>query len=140
MEKYRFLEHKADIKFQATGNSLEELFINSFEALKECMTDKVKIKKKIKRKIKIKGKDLNNLLYKFLEEFLFLFDAKNFIASGISNIKIDYEKFSLIAEVFGDKESNYNLSNDIKAVTYNSMFTKFNKKDKKWVCQVVLDA
>ena len=85
------------------------------------------------------------MLYNFLEEFLFLFDSKQFLASEIKKIKItkidkineDKSKYILEAEVCGDNAKNYTIVGDIKAVTYNQMFIK--KEKEIFVCQVVLD-
>jgi SHS2 domain-containing protein len=134
--KFKFLEHTADVKFQAFGKNIEEVFINSALALKETIYEK-NTKKEIKKKIKIKGKDFESLLYNFLEKFLYLLEGENFILGKIEKIKIDKEKFRLEANISGDKASDYNFTNSVKAVTYNEMFVK---KDKgKWVSQVVLD-
>jgi SHS2 domain-containing protein len=138
MKKFVFLEHVADIKFQAFGKSLEEVFKNSVLALKESITKGInkEINPGINRKIKIKGIDNESLLYNFLEEFLYLIDAENFLLSKIKSIKIINNK--LESEVVGDKASNYKFTNDIKAVTYNEMFVK--QDGNNWVAQVVLDA
>lgn len=135
MEKYNFLEHTADVKFQAFGKSLEEVFENAALALKETIAGKIKVKEKIKKKISVRGKDNEALLYNFLEEFLYLLDAKNFLLAKIKNIKITRNK--LESEVIGDKASNYKFSNDVKAVTYNEMYVKKDKN--KYIVQVVLD-
>ena len=132
--KFKFLEHTADIKFQAFGNSLEEAFKNSALATKNVMFDK-KVKEKIKKKIKVKGKDNERLLYEFLEELLILLDSEDFILSYVKKIKI--KKNILQAELIGDKASDYNFTNGVKAITYNDMFIK--QKKGKWVTQVVLD-
>ena len=55
--KYKFLEHTADIKFQAFGSTLEKAFENSALALAEVMTKKTKVKPKTRKKIKVNGKD-----------------------------------------------------------------------------------
>jgi SHS2 domain-containing protein len=136
-KKFKFLEHTADIKFQAFGSSLEKAFSNSALALAEVMTKKTRIKPKIKKKIKVNGKDNESLLYNFLEEFLFLFDSEGFILSKINKIKIKDNE--LEADVIGDNVKNYKISQDVKAVTYNSMFVKFDEKNKKFIIQVVLD-
>lgn len=133
--KHKFLEHTADVKFQAYGSSLEEAFSNSALALVEVMTKKIKIKPVIKKKIKVSGKDRESLLYNFLEEFLFLYDSEGFVLSKIININIRDNK--LEAEIFGDKSSSYKISQDVKAVTYNSMFIK--KEKRRFIIQVVLD-
>jgi SHS2 domain-containing protein len=133
--RFKFLEHTADVKFQAYGKSLEEAFSNSALALAEVMTKKTKIKQVIKKKIKVSGKDTGSLLYNFLEEFLFLFDSEGFLLSKIKKIKIKDNK--LEADVAGDNVKNYKISQDVKAITYNNMFVK--KEKGKFIVQVVLD-
>lgn len=132
--KFKFLEHTADIKFQAFGKTLEEAFKNSALAMTISMTED-KIKEKISKKIKVKGRDNERLLYEFLEELLVLLDSEDFILSKIKNIKIKNNE--LEAEVMGDKASDYDIHIVVKAITYNEMFVK-NEKN-KWVTQVVLD-
>ncbi|MCK5043828.1 archease [Candidatus Pacearchaeota archaeon] len=136
MKKFKFLEHTADIKFQAFGKNIEEAFENSALAMFTSMFEG-KVNKKKSFKINVKGKDFENLLYNFLEELLFLFDSEKFFLANIKNIKIDKENFKLDAEVFGDDTENYEIHLDVKAITYNEMFVK-EKKD-NWVTQVVLD-
>lgn len=134
-KKYEFLEHTADIKFQAFGKSVEDVFKNSALAMFNSMYDgKVKDKKSFK--INVKGKDYESLLYNFLEELLFLFDSENFFVSDIKNIKITND-FKLSAEISGDDAENYEIHIDIKAITYNEMFVK--KEGNKFISQVVLD-
>ncbi|MFH1607822.1 MAG: archease [archaeon] len=133
--KFKFLEHTADIKFQAFGNSLEEVFENSALAMFNAMHDG-KVEKETSKKIQVKGKDNESLMYNFLEELLFLFDSEGFFLSEVKSLKIEKEK--LVAEVVGDKAENYEIHIDVKAVTYNEMFVREEKKG-KWVGQVVLD-
>ncbi len=137
MKAYKFLEHTADVKFQAFGKTIEEAFKNSALAFQETLTQKTKIKPKIKKKLTIESKNrgTERVLLDFLEEFLYLFDTEGFVLSKITDIKIT--KNNLVAEVIGDNYKNYKFTNDIKAVTYNDMFVK-EEKD-KWTCQVVLD-
>lgn len=137
MEKFTFLEHTADIKFQAFGKTLEEAFKNCALALKKTICEDIKVNEKQEKEINVEGKDFESLLYNFLEEFLFLFDAKDFLLASIKSLKINKENFKLNAVILGDKASNYELTNKVKAITYNEMFVK-QEKD-KWTCQVVLD-
>jgi len=135
MSKFKFLEHTADIKFQAFGKNLEEVFENSSLALKEAICGKKKIKGTKEKIIKIKGRDFESLMYKFLEEILYLLDSSNFLISKIKEIKI--KDFTLKAILSGDSSKNYWFTNSVKAITYNEMFIK--KKEGKWISQVVLD-
>lgn len=130
--KYKFLEHKADAKFQAFGKTNEKKFENAALAMVSLMYDSKKIKGKIVKKIKIEGNDVKSLLYNFLEEILFLLDAKFFLLKKIKNLKIKDNK--LTAEFVGDiNKGNYNFEGEVKAVTYNDM--EINDK----YVQVVVD-
>jgi SHS2 domain-containing protein len=133
--KFKFFEHTADVKFQAYGKTLNEAFENSALAMANAMY-KEEIKTKIKKKIKVKGKDLENLLYNFLEELIFILDTTGFFVSK-AKVKIDEKKLELVGELEGDDAANYSIGLDVKAVTYNEMFVK--KEKNKYVCQVVLD-
>lgn len=129
--KYKYLEHTADIKFQAFGKTLGESFSNAAYAMINIISED-KIKNKITKKIKVKGIDKKSLLYAFLEELLFLLNTEDFILSKVKEIKINKE---LTATLTGDNTKNYKLNTDVKAVTYNEMFIK----EKPYIVQVVLD-
>lgn len=132
---YKFLEHTADVKFRAKGKTIEESFVNSAKALFETIYGETKIKPKIKKQIKIKGEDKKNLLYLFLEEFLFLLDSENLLFSEVKEITI--KDNTLKALFIGDNSGNYKFSNPVKAITYNDMILKKIKEN--WIIEVVLD-
>lgn len=136
MKKFEFLEHTADVKFQAFGKSIEKVFENSALAMISTMT-KQRIKKKIKKDLKVKGKDFESLMYNFLEEILFIMDTEAFVLGGIRKLKIDKKNFELRAELLGDSPKKYEFHLDVKAITYNEMFVREEKKN--WIAQVVLD-
>ncbi|MCX8158845.1 MAG: archease [Candidatus Pacearchaeota archaeon] len=135
---FEFLPHTADVKIRAYGSSLENAFKNCALALKEVITE-IKIKPKIQKNILIKSEDEQSLLYEFLEQFLYLLDAKDFIISKIKKIEIAKlkNKFLLKATIIGDKASNYLFTNDVKAITYNEMLIK--KENKKFIIEFVID-
>lgn len=134
---YKFLEHTADVKFLATGKSIEEMFESAAKALFESIKGDLKIEQKEEIILSVDGEDEESLLHNFLEEFLFLLDAKGFIASRVEEIKIDLNSMELKAKVIGDNVLNYNFTNEVKAITFNEMFVR--KTSNKWECQVVLD-
>jgi len=147
--KFKFLPHTADIKFQAFGKSLEEVFENASYALINIIC-KEKIKAKEKKKIKIKGRDTESLLYNFLEEFLYLLDVGGFLTAKIENLKITTDSVvrnkkrfyncELTCELLGDDVKNYEAETHVKAITYNDMFIKKTPgKTNEFICQVVVD-
>lgn len=146
MQKFKFFPHTADIMFQAYGNSLEEGFKNSVLALTNVIC-KQKIKPLKNKKIIVYGRDLENLLYNFLEEVLILRDVYDFLVSELKGIKIigagglKKRNYELEAEFWGDNIKNYKTELDVKAITYNDMFIKseISNGKNRFVCQVVVD-
>lgn len=136
---YHFLDHTADVKFAVEAEKLEDAFIESSKALREAICGNITILEQETKKIEIQGTNLENLLYKFLEEFLVLLDSEDFLLSTISSLTIDKETFKLTATLTGDKADHYKFTNDVKAVTYSEMFVKFNEEKNIWQTQVVLD-
>jgi len=138
--KFKFLEHTADIKFQAFGKNIEEVFKNSALALKESISED-KIKEKIKKKIfaDVEGRGIEGALQGFLEEFLFLFETEGFLLSRILEIKVEEKQgaYFITCKMTGDKAKNYEITNHVKAVTFNEIFVR--KEKGKWVGQIVLD-
>jgi SHS2 domain-containing protein len=137
--KYKFIEHTADVEFEAYGKSLEEVFSNCADAFVKSISNEKILKNKIKT-FEVEGNDLENLLYNFLEEFLILFDSENFILSKILKIEIgELEKggWKLEVKFEGDDAENYEIISHVKAVTYNSMFVR--KENNLWKAHVVLD-
>ena len=131
--RYRYFDHTADILFKAYGKNLEEQFSNAALALFGVMIDPKKVKTVITYTIKVKGKDEKALLYNFLEELLYLLDAKFFLLSSVKYLTL--KNGTLEAEVVGDTiNDSYNVEGvEVKAVTYHDM-----KIEKNYV-QVVLD-
>lgn len=134
---YRFLEHTADVKFQAESKSLEEVFADSAMALKETICGKIVVLGQQEKQIIAEGSNFEALLYNFLEEFLFLLDSEGFLFSEVLKIKIDKQNFKLTAVISGDDAERYKFTNDVKAITYSEMYVKEDKN--KWFSQVVLD-
>ena len=132
---YEFLEHTADVKFRAEGSTIEEMFSSAADALNETIRGDIKILEQNERSFEVTGKDNEELLYNFLEEFLGLLDAEDFLVEKIKSIDINDLKLKCV--VIGDAAESYKFTNDVKAVTYNEMFV--NEKDGKFVCEVVLD-
>ena len=132
---YTFLEHIADVKFRAEGSTIEEMFISAAGALNETIRGDIKILEQKEKIFEVEGKDSENLLYNFLEEFLFLLDAEDFLTTRVKSISIKQNKLSCV--IVGDSAEHYKFTNDVKAVTYNDMFVR--EKDGKFKCQVVLD-
>jgi len=68
MEKYKFFEHTADMKFQAYGTSLEEAFSNAALALTDVIVEVREVEQIIRKEITIESEDKKSLLYDYLQD------------------------------------------------------------------------
>ncbi len=139
MEKYKFLEHTADAKFQAFGKTLEEAFSNAALATASLMWDWEVIERNVEHRVEIEGKDLLQLLCSFLEEIIYLLDSRSFLLGFPEDVKIEKKekKYTLKALFRGDNfNKKYTIHGDVKAITYNEMEVESNDR---FMVQVVVD-
>ena len=143
---FKFLEHTADVKILVEEKTLNKAFSTAAFAMKEVIAEQILVTPRIKKSFSVTGKDKEALLYKFLEEFLYLLDTEGFILSKAPIVKITKDEkgeFTLTAKAIGDSADKYIFTNDVKAITYNDMFIDEDKdesgKDKKVIIQFVLD-
>jgi SHS2 domain-containing protein len=143
-DKYKFFDKTADAKFQAFGGTLEETFKNAEEAMISIMYTISEITDyefdKEEREIIIEGTNLETLLYTFLEEIIFLMNAEFFVGiiDKIQIIEKD-DTHKLKAILHGTQAINLESHGEIKAVTYNEMYVKYDEKAQRYVAQVVVD-
>ncbi|MCH8004201.1 MAG: archease [Nanoarchaeota archaeon] len=142
MKKFKILEDIAiaDIAIEAYGKTLDELFENTALAIFEESANIKNISENEKKTININSDKIEDLLYDFLSEILFLKDTYSIIFKK-SKIKIEKKgkKYNLNAELFGEKidRNKHELRNDIKAITLH-MF-KIEKTKEGYKDLVVVD-
>ncbi len=122
---YTYLEHTADIGIEVQGQSLEQLFQNAAEGLTSLYINQKKIDTQFKKEIHLEAVDIETLLFRWLNEFLFLFDAEKFILSTVFTIGIipSAHGLSLDATVVGYTFDpiHHEMKTYVKAVTYHHM-------------------
>ncbi len=129
----------ADVAFEATAPTLNELFETAAQATFEVMAKTSTITPTISKTISLTASTIENLLYDFLSEIIYLKDTESFVFSHAKVIIKEGKTFSLQATLKGapiDTETQ-DLGNDVKAVTMHMFFIKKEKQGYK--AQVVLD-
>lgn len=139
---YRFIEGytMADVAFEATGESLEEMLESAAKALTNSMvSDLSAIGTKKRIGVNIESRDAERLLHDFLQEIIFYKDAENLIFSKYS-IKVSEKDGGYVLEALLDGEEidmeKHDLVVDVKAVSWHRY--KVEKKD-GWKAFVILD-
>lgn len=122
---YEFLDHTADVQIHAWGNDLAETFEAAATAMSAYITDINSIEISKKESIQVEADDEKELLYRFLDEVLYLFSAEPYlIAKRIRVLDLETRpRFRLRAECYGE---TFNLDKhiqgtEIKAITYSAM-------------------
>ena len=126
---YRDLEHMTDAFIEVTGNTLDEAFENAAISVVDTMIDINSVEEKRHKKIEIIAKDLNNLLYNWLEEIIILTITEGFAARRFSVTLTKNGEYSLVANIDGEeidfKKHNFKL--EIKSPTFHLMEIKQEK-------------
>lgn len=140
---YRFLEEiaTADVAFEATGTSLEEMFISAADAAMNVMVhDLDDIHPQTEVSLRLESHPVDMLLFNLLQELIFYKDARNLLLR-VENVEITPEgdEYSLTAKCRGDQidPEKHKLIVDVKAVTLH-MFSVEETAD-GWRARVILD-
>jgi SHS2 domain-containing protein len=140
---YHYLEDMAiaDVAFEASGSTREELFIASCDATLNVMVEDLNtVFAGAHRTIRIGPEKLDLLLYRLLSELVYLKDAESLLlrVSKI-NFKEQSGEYSLEAEACGEAidPSRHQLNLDVKAVTLHCFLVEEGPGG--WKARVVLD-
>ncbi|KAI0979249.1 hypothetical protein GJ496_004593 [Pomphorhynchus laevis] len=123
--KYEYLDHTADIQIHSWGENLREAFEQTAMGMFGLITTELDtIEMNQMEEITVEQDDMLNLLYHFLDEFLFLFSAEPyFIPRKIQITSFDPVNFKLTARGYGEpfQIGKHPQGCDIKAITYSNM-------------------
>lgn len=125
MKKFEFFEHTADIGIRAYGRTLSEAFENAALAVFEIITDVSKVEPKVKVEVSEFGYDLENLLYKWIEDLLYYYDSQLLLFSKF-NIEVDENNITLNGAAYGERfdPNRHERRTIVKAMTYHEMEIK----------------
>ncbi|MCS7111620.1 MAG: archease [Ignisphaera sp.] len=126
---FKFLPHTADVMIKSWGNSLEEAFSTAAKALFEIITDTNSVAPSSEVDLKVCGYDLENLLYRWLEELLYYHDSRNMVFSKfqVEYIKeersSDERQYCLYGRALGEEfnKDKHESRTVVKAITYHQM-------------------
>jgi SHS2 domain-containing protein len=123
-EKFRFLDHTADVGIQAYGETLCEAFENAALGMFNIITDPSKVGAQKDFEVTIEGADLKNLLHEWLDQLLILSQVNNML---FSSFKVDLKDLEngvgLTGLVMGEPAdpSKHVYKTEIKAVTHHML-------------------
>ena len=140
---YHYLDDfaTADIAFEATGESMEQVFVAAAEATMNVMVEELRsIEARVEKRIELKNRDLDMLLFDLLQELVYYKDAEQLLLR-VKEIAITERDgtYLLHACAAGEKldPERHEQRVDVKAVTLHQF--RLQKTDGIWKALVILD-
>ncbi len=136
--EHNFIDHTADIAFDVSADSLEELFVESAKAWRICVVGDISGKSLSEKNINLNAGSLEELLVNFLNEINYFLLSKKWLCVIFNKISINQELKTISALASGfELESSIQIKEEIKSVTYHQMEIK--KINGKYLTRVVFD-
>ena len=137
MERFRILEHPADIGFEAFGSTREEVFANAARALFHLIVDLDSVEPRDDVLIEVEGSDPASLLVNWLSELLYLNDAEGWLFSEFEVERLDDR--SLAARARGERfdRTRHRAKLQVKAITYHQL--ELERTAEGWQARVYVD-
>lgn len=131
MQKYKFLEHTADIMFEAYGNSYPEALQNAAAAMFSVIG---KAEPEEKVRLSVSAQNIEELTVFALSDLLTASDTNETVFSRMEVREFDPKKLTLEMEAFGEKKRP---RESVKAVTHHDILVKEEKG--RWTIRILLD-
>lgn len=135
--RFRTIEHTADIGIEVEADNLGELFEGVAAAMFSLMVDPDTVRQTVERELSLEAGDLEELLFMWLNELLFVLYAEGLLFSGFKVKDIGEDR--LVATATGEKldPQRHRLDEEIKAATYHEMMVE--RRDDGWKARVIFD-
>jgi SHS2 domain-containing protein len=122
---FEYLDHPADVQIHSWGPTFERALEPLCIGLFGIMMDPEGFGDSESMSVSVKGADILSLVHAFLDEWLFLFDSKDFVVKRIEVVRCDLTAFEIDATAYGeefdmDKHADFRRT-EVKAITYASM-------------------
>lgn len=141
--QYRYLDDiaTADVAFEATGDTLEDLFVASADATMNVMVDDLDtISVRERRPIRVASDAVDMLLFELLQELIFYKDAERLLLR-VPRVAIERRDgaYRLEAEAAGETidTEKHGAGVDVKAVTLHRF--RVEQTPQGWRAFVILD-
>ena len=118
-----YLDHTADVQLHSWGATLEDAFAQQVLAMMGLMTELPTVEPSAVREVTAEGHDLHSLLYNFLDEWLFQFNAEYFVCRRVKVTSFDRERWRIVSTGCGEafELGRHPQGIEVKAITYSAM-------------------
>jgi SHS2 domain-containing protein len=134
---YETFDHTADLGLRIRAADLNTLFAEAGQALFAVLVeDRDTVAPSRKVDIAIAGTDREYLLFDWLKELLYRFDAEHLV---LSRFEVRISDEGLQASAWGEPldRSRHELAHEVKAITYHGL--RVEPEGDGWLAEVIVD-
>ena len=134
---HELFEHTADLGLRAQAADLNTLFAEAARCLFSAIVeDPQSVRPLLEQSVSISGDDHELLLFDFLRELLYRFDADHML---FCDFVVTVHPDGLSATVRGEprEPTQHFLSHEVKAITYHGLIVQ--PTDDGWLAEVIVD-
>ena len=119
-EKWKLIDHTADVRLEANGADLADLFVNAAAGLTAVVMPDVSISPDEELSVSVEGEDDEELLVAWLREILFRLNVDGFMLAHVKNITLTDDRCEAL--ILGRRRKpDEEPEMEIKAVTYHGL-------------------
>lgn len=134
---YELFEHTADLGLRAAAPDLDGLFAEMAKALLAAMVENPEaVRPEAAATVEIAGADREYLLFDWLKELLYRFDAEHTV---YGRFEVSVRPDGLVATVHGEPvdPARHLLNHEVKAITYHGLTVE--QAADGWRAEVIVD-
>jgi len=134
---FEIIDHTADIGIIAYGTDVKELFSNAALALFSLITEPESVEEKLHLDLEVSSEDIDSLLVEWLNELIYLFDAKHILFSRFDIKSLTHNELKATCYGEGFDPMKHKIKMGVKAATYHML--KLDKNGDGCKAQIIFD-
>lgn len=130
-------EHTADLGLRVRAADLDSLFVEAAEALfGTIVEDLATVQPVHKIDVRLDGEEIEYLLFDWLRELLYHFDAEHLL---FGKFGVHVTDAGLVGSAWGEPidRARHELEHEVKAITYHGL--RVEKVAGQWEAEVIVD-
>ncbi len=130
-------EHTADLGLRIRAADLDTLFVEAAQALFGAIVEDLATVRPLQKiDVRVDGKEIDFLLFDWLRELLYHFDADHLL---LGKFAVHVTDAGLTASAWGEPldRARHNLEHEVKAITYHGL--RVEKVGEEWEAEVIVD-
>jgi SHS2 domain-containing protein len=137
MAMYETFSHTADLGLRIRAADLDRLFVEAAQCLFSAIVEDLATVQPVQEiKIQLPADDIEFLLFDWLRQLLYHFDAEHLL---LGKFEAHVTDAGLTASAWGEPidPSRHNLEHEVKAITYHGL--RVEKIGSVWEAEVIVD-